>query len=604
MSLSNSDSRKEIYLPSLSTVTRSKTYLIFDVETNLKTYKPLDKVHIPKLICAKVITLFSSGECVEERSCIFWRVKDFHFWVYEQMNKYYTLHILAHNTGYDISTARLWDLFDHVKAKCNAFNPQMGSYYINMSTKQNKIIVVDSMNWFNTSLKKVGDSINFKKGKMPNTKLLDLKWLKYCMLDVQVVIEAMKKLSEYLSEFDLGDLRITNASISFTIFRKHFHSTNLLTTLDLDVLELEYASYYGGRTEMFKYGKLPKQEYYYYDFNSLYPSVMVKNLYSTKLRRHFEKSDLNQLKRFIKNYGCIAKVKIKTNKPYFPKKIDEFTAFPIGVFDTVLSTPELKIALKENMIIKVYNLSVYQQKELFTDFVSFFHAKKQQHKKENNKVWTQFDKLILNSLYGKFGQKIDSLTKIDGNHKEKYLSYDLVDIDKGTIEKRKIINHILYSEKRNVVSTYSIPSIATEVTSYARVKMLTLFNKIGWDNVYYCDTDSVITNEKGMKIIKEYYEGHKLGDLELEDQSNNVSLHALKDYNFGKTERRKSIPANAKQLSKNTYSYIHWNTTIESMRNNDLDGMHTITRKKTLSRIYSKGRPQKDGSILPLLLDE
>ena len=602
MILKNAKSRKEIYLPTLSNKARSKTYLVYDVETDLIEIEKETKRHIPKLICARIITLYSNGTSKMERECFFFTIKDFHFWVYEQINKYYTLYFVAHNTSYDITTSRLFELINHLKGKCIAFNPAHGNYYLQFGAKHYKIIIIDSMNWFKSSLAKLGKSINFKKGSMPKTKGISMKWVKYCLQDVNVVCMAMVKLSDYLSQFDMGDLRITNASISFSVFRKHFHSTNLLHTTNLEVLELEYSSYYGGRTEMFRHGTLPKQNYYYYDFNSLYPSVMLDNLFSTKLRRHFRKGSIEQLKRMLKNYGCIARVKVKVDKPFYPKKLDTFTAFPIGTFITTLSTPELKHALDNNCILQVYELSVYQQKEIFTDFVKFFHLQKQQHRKEKNEVWSQFDKFILNTLYGKFGQKVDSLKKIKSNMTKQYDAYDYVDLRTRKIHKRKVINYVEYEQTKNLVSTYSIPSIATEVTSYARLKLLEVFIKIGWENVYYCDTDSVITNTKGHKIIQKYFEGSGIGKLVLEDQSNNVKLFALKDYDFGKSKKRKSIPYKSKKISKDTYSYTHFSTTIEAMRDKNKDKMKTSTRKKTLSRRYSKGIVNKDGTISPISL--
>ena len=46
-------------------------------------------------------------------------------------------------------------------------------------------------------------------------------------------------------------------------------------------------------------------------------------------------------------------------------------------------------------------------------------------------------------------------------------------------------------------------------TAYGRLLLYSAFEKVGFDNVYYCDTDSIITSKK-MK------EGEKLGELKLE----------------------------------------------------------------------------------------
>ena len=597
-------SRKEIYLPKLSNVSRKKRYVIFDTETDLIKIGYQTHEHHLKLICAKILTLHFDGSYEETETVIFWRITDFHFWLHEITKQYHTLYFVAHNMSYDITTAKIFKFLDIIGSKCIAFNPRHGNYFLHFANRYSRIIIIDSLNWFASSLEKLGKEIKFKKGIMPTKKGISLQWIKYCMRDVDIVSFAMRQLSQYLSQFGLGDLRITRASISFTIFRKKFHATNMLHVNNLIVLNLEYESYYGGRTEMFRHGILKDQPYFYFDFNSLYPSVMKKNLYSTKLRRHFINSDLAQLKRFIKNYGCIAKVKIKCDKPFFPKHLDGFTIFPIGTFVTTLTTPELKMALLHNMILKVYSLSVYQQQEIFTDFVEFFHKQKTLHKQQHKKIQTYFDKMILNTLYGKFGQKITSLKKLRGGIEEQYDAYDEVDTEKRTITKIKVINHIKYKEKKNLVSNYAIPSIACEVTSYARMKLLDVFLKIGWDHVYYCDTDSILTDIQGKRIINKLFKGHNLGKLVLENKSNYVELFALKDYNFGDRKRRKSIPFKSKKIKKNTYQYTHFSTTIESMKRNKDHSMITKKDKKTLSRTYHKGIVNDDGTISPISLNE
>ena len=602
MNIGLAKNRHESYLPSLSNREYTKTYLVFDVESDLVKIGKNEHEHRPKLICAKIISFHSDSSFVESEGYYFNTVEEFHNFVEEVINKYYSFYIVAHNTSYDITVSRLFDLFDKMGLKCGIFNPRRGSYYMTFVNKKFRIQVIDSLNWFKSTLEKLGKEIGKPKMKYNPKSTSQKYWLKYCMNDVDIVIEAMKQLSKYLSHFGLGDLRITIGSTAFSIFRKNFHNTNLFHTNNLTVLNLEYDSYFGGRTEMFRHGKLEKQDYFYYDFNSLYPSVMSGNLFSTKIRGHFKDSSIDQLKNYIRNYGCIAKVQITTDKPYYPKRIKKFTAFPVGVFDTTLATPELKMALEFGHITKVYCLSVYQQKEIFTDYIKFFHKSKTDNRKKGKDIFAYFDKLMLNTLYGKFGQKIPNLIEQKGYQKEKYDFFDEVDLKKKTITKCKIINHVKYIEEQNQVSIFSIPSIATEVTSYARVKLIKAMLEIGMDNVYYCDTDSILTNSIGDKIIKKKLAGSKIGDLVLEDKSDHVILYALKDYDFGDRSRRKSIPAKAIKKGVSTWEFTQFSTTVQGLKSHEINAMRTKQRRKTLARTYEKGIKNKDGSISPLKL--
>ena len=112
----------------------------------------------------------------------------------------------------------------------------------------------------------------------------------------------------------------------------------------------------------------------------------------------------------------------------------------------------------------------------------------------------------------------------------------------------------------------------------------------------------MITNRAGADIIESQMAGNRLGDLELEKRSNNVTLYALKDYNFGKDRRRKSIPRDSKKIGKGKYSFTKWSTTIEAMESGRRDAMTTRKETKTLHRSYEKGVPLPDGSIRPIRL--
>ena len=604
MNVKLSKNRHNIYLPTLSNKIKSRRYVIFDCESSVKKLPNGEKEHTFKLVSSKYVELFSDGKIKTEKTKIFWRIKDFHFYLQELFLQKRNYHLIAHNSKYDVDICDIFDLFDTLKLSCKIFNPKTGNYLLHFGSKLGSIIVLDSLNFFRAKLETIGKEINFKKLSMPKDNKFGLNWIIYCIQDTNIIFELLVIMSKYFAKFDLGDLRPTVASLALTVFRKKFHHTNMLTHTNLRILNLEYSSYFGGRTEAFQLGKLPKQYYYYYDFNSLYPSVMVNQKYSIKLRRYFPVSSIKQLRRFIVNHGCIATVKISTKEPLFPKFHEKFTVFPVGNFITTLATAELKLALELNLIKDVLDLAVYFQEDIFTNYVDYFHKQKTKHKSQGKTVLGLFDKLMLNSLYGKFGQKTVTLKKLKGLSDLKYDFYHEVNLEKKTLDRIKVINYLKYIETKNHVSTYSIPSIATEVTSLARVKLVKAIRDIGWKNVFYCDTDSILTNKEGMEIIEKKYAGKTLGKLVLEKSSNSVVINGLKDYTFGIETRLKGVPKNSKRISKNKYKYEKWITTTEALSRKNSRKIISKNVEKVMTRKYSKGIINFDKSVSPIELKE
>ena len=79
--------------------------------------------------------------------------------------------------------------------------------------------------------------------------------------------------------------------------------------------------------------------------------------------------------------------------------------FAYGSFDTVLCQPELEFLEKNGSINYIYEISIYKMEKLFDDFVTFFYEKRLEYKKSNDNVNEQFCKLMMNTQYGKWGQR-------------------------------------------------------------------------------------------------------------------------------------------------------------------------------------------------------
>ncbi|GAJ24874.1 unnamed protein product, partial [marine sediment metagenome] len=88
------------------------------------------------------------------------------------------------------------------------------------------------------------------------------------------------------------------------------------------------------------------------------------------------------------------------------------TIFPIGRFWVTLTTPELLYALEHNHLIKVERAVIYEQANIFKTYVDRFYRLRQEFKSAGVAEYEELCKKMLNSLYGKFGQKAEVWEKI------------------------------------------------------------------------------------------------------------------------------------------------------------------------------------------------
>lgn len=107
---------------------------------------------------------------------------------------------------------------------------------------------------------------------------------------------------------------------------------------------------------------------------------------------------------------------------------------------------------------------------MFTDYIDEWYNMKSESKRTGNLGMAYIAKLMLNSLYGKFGMRLDGKSKIPYFDKE------------SNIVRYKM------SEKEERAGVY-LP-VATFITSYCRDKIIRTANSV-YDRFIYADTDSL-----------------------------------------------------------------------------------------------------------------
>ena len=131
---------------------------------------------------------------------------------------------------------------------------------------------------------------------------------------------------------------------------------------------------------------------------------------------------------------------------------------------------------------------------IFSEYVQYFTNMKIKYNKyllngepnpEYNEVKRTNAKFMQNTLYGKYGTKIDKKSVI-----RMFKDDEWITVDKE--EKRK--------------KEYIYPIIASAITSYARIYMMSIIDNINYEQFVYMDTDSIhmIENDKNnLKTLTE-----------------------------------------------------------------------------------------------------
>lgn len=393
-------------------------------------------------------------------------------------------------------------------------------FEVGKNGKSNKVTIYDSLKILNFSVEKIAKAFDLpiRKLELDYTKyrevghVLTPEEIDYIRNDVEIMARALDYMfKERLNKMTIGSDALSYYKDMNKNFNKYFPI--LPYEIDSDIRK----SYKGGFTYLNDcYKEKETGEGVVLDVNSLYPSVMTGEYLPFGepifFMGKYEEDVLYKL--YIQTLTCsfelkegkIPTIQIKNNLAFVP---NEYVKSSEGDLVTLtLTNVDLKLFFENYNVKDITYHSGWKFKALkglFTNYISYWTEKKINAKKEGNSVLYLISKLMLNSLYGKFG--LNPLVQ----GKYPYLN------EEGVVK--------YGSYPMEIRDSIYIP-VASFITSYARNKTIRTSQAIkdytlknyGKDYYIYSDTDSIHLLKLSEKELKSFVEidDYKLGAWKLE----------------------------------------------------------------------------------------
>lgn len=175
-------------------------------------------------------------------------------------------------------------------------------------------------------------------------------------------------------------------------------------TVPYKIQELAFRCYFGGRFEMLKRGFIGTA--YIYDINSAYPYALTRipNLSKGKWIKRKSIHPDSKLG-FFRIKADIPDLK---QIPPFPFRTNNMLIFPSGKFQTYCTLPELLACDDSSMyeILESFQFIPSSEEYPYRNFITEMYKKRLKLKQDGSPLQLPI-KLILNSIYGKTGQRIN-----------------------------------------------------------------------------------------------------------------------------------------------------------------------------------------------------
>jgi hypothetical protein len=168
------------------------------------------------------------------------------------------------------------------------------------------------------------------------------------------------------------------------------------------VNDLAYRSYFGGRFEMLKRGFIGTA--YLYDINSAYPFALTQFPDITRGRWIKRRSIHPDAK--LGFFRILANIPDCEYVPPFPYRKNGLLIFPSGKFETYVTLAELQACKNSKWykILESYQFVSDSEGYPYKDFIQNLYQKRLELKRKGDPLQLPI-KIILNSIYGKTGQK-------------------------------------------------------------------------------------------------------------------------------------------------------------------------------------------------------
>lgn len=559
----------------------------FTFKIGVAIYDKLDK---DQVVIERVIDYFNDPEDILNIIQVYLKKRE-------------TLYIFGHNIGFDIRVLELPERFNKLgwESEPPILNQRVFIWKVN--TGIGKIIFLDSANYGALSVKQMGVDFGIPKLEVDFDNVSNQELFTYCQRDTEIVEKFIIEYIRYIYQAGIAPFQMTLASQSLTAYRNKFLSHEIELHNNPEATLLERKSYYGGRTECFFIGKIEGDEFYYLDVNSMYPFVMHEFPVPTKLLRYQENIPLPWLMNRFEDKYLIADVTLTTERNLFPYRLNNKLVFPVGTFRTQLHHNEIIEAYNQGEINTIHSIATYDKKIIFTDYIEFFYNEKIDAGKRGDKSRRYMAKLFLNSLYGKFGQVGIENQIIGESDKNEVWRIPVFSETLGMPYDEVSWYGKVYRIIRRGESTLSFPAISGAITSYARYVLYRYIQFAGKENVFYCDTDSLIVNKQGFDNLSDYINNNELGYLKLEKQSENITIYGAKDYIFGKEIKTKGVPMNAELIAVGEWKYLQFQGFLSWINHGAINPPKGWFTKKHRVTKYEKGVLLDTGFILPLRID-
>lgn len=230
-----------------------------------------------------------------------------------------------------------------------------------------------------------------------------------------------------------------------------------------------------------------------FDVRSMYPTIMRDALFPVKCIYREKNIPVDKLWSIIDGGLAVAAVRIKSRRGEIPRTHNGAVQYPGGVFDTTLSTPELRDCIIRGEVLKCHAMAQYQPGNPFKKWGDWILNARSVQKGESNVAGQVLMKSLANALSGRMARKGKVWRTVDGIEaplpwgawKQEHPEHP------DGIHYRSL-GGVVQELQEEITRCGLLAACYSHLTSYGRLRMALTREMLGPRSVVWQDTDGIL----------------------------------------------------------------------------------------------------------------
>lgn len=479
--------------------------------------------------------------------------------------------VCAHNLGYDLRISKALYLLPAEGWSLERFSLTARNVMVTWRRGDKaSLVMMDSFTYLPMSLARIGKLVGVRKPDLPDQSSNE-GWWERCEGDVQILRDAMRQIWAMIEDGNLGNWQRTGAGMAWANWRHRHYTHKVLVHQDQGAKDAETEATYTARCEAWRWGKFRGQPFTEWDYPLAYPRVALDTSLPVALVGHLDRVPDRCLSRATSAYRYLIRATVSTSAPTLPRRDETGFIWPVGTFTGWWWDHELGYALEQGATAVPLEAFMYRGKPALSAWARWVIEVAEGGGDE----WTPCQRAAVKhwgrALIGRFAVRYAPWDYFGEGLDGAISAMTMHDHDTGQASTLLLLGDKSYIAGDKEYGSDSVPAINSAILSEARIRLYEAMYVAGLENVYYVDTDCLITDQGGSDNLTAYLSGHELYGLRPKRRHNTMKIWGPRAMTTDRGRKVAGVPTGAKRTSEANYAGESWESLPAALRRRRAD---------------------------------